>query len=318
MDIDRSTTFGFLVRGVVHNFISGPAAVIVFFVISGFCIHFPYRHVTTVDLLPYFARRHIRILTPVAVAILLGGLVGVRLPIFQGSILWSLVCEEVYYTLYPIILRARARWGWPILIGVTFASAYAVVLTNPSAGDYPSYGPGLNWILGLPCWLLGCQLAERWDSISRDHPIGRPHLWGWRIGVLATSVVLSGLRFHTYLTYPWTLDLFAVLVVFWLSREVVAWVHRPPLRLLELGGLFSYSVYLVHLHGLALFQRLRLGVGLPIIATWLWQLLFVLAGCWLFYAVVERPSHRLARFIYRVIMSGRERRLAAIQASPSS
>jgi peptidoglycan/LPS O-acetylase OafA/YrhL len=318
MDIDRSTTFGLLVSGVLHNLISGPAAVIVFFVISGFCIHFPYRHATTVQLLPYFARRHIRILTPVAAAILLGGLVGVRLPIFQDSILWSLVCEEVYYTLYPLILRARALWGWPRLIGLAFASAYAVVLTNPTAGNYPSYGPALNWILGIPCWLLGCQLAERWDIISPDVPIGRQGIWVWRIGVLATSVVLSGLRFHTPLTYPWTLDLFAILVAMWLGREVVAWIHRPPLWLLELGGLFSYSIYLVHLHGLALFQRLGLGVGLPILVGWLWELLFVLAVCLLFYAVVERPSHRLARFVYHVIMTNRERRIAAIQPSPNS
>src|SRR5712692_5028489 len=171
MDMDRSNTFGFLVRGVLHNFISGPAAVIVFFVISGFCIHFPYRHTKAVELLPYFARRHIRILVPVATAILLGNWVGVRLPILQDSILWSLVCEEVYYSLYPLILKARARWGWASLIAVTFASAYAVVLTNPTAGNYPSYGAGLNWILGLPCWLLGCQLAERWDLISHDVPI---------------------------------------------------------------------------------------------------------------------------------------------------
>lgn len=93
-----------------------------------------------------------------------------RLPILQDSILWSLVCEEVYYTLYPLILKTRVRWGWTSLIGATFAGAYAVVLTNPTAGNYPSYGAGLNWILGLPCWLLGCQLAERWDLTSRDVP----------------------------------------------------------------------------------------------------------------------------------------------------
>src|SRR5713101_2081177 len=123
-DIDQSTTIGFLMRGALNNFISGPAAVIVFFVISGFCIHFPYRHAGSVQLFPYFARRHIRILVPVAAAILLGGLVGVKLPIFQDSILWSLVCEEVYYSLYPLILKARARWGWVNLIGVAFIGAY--------------------------------------------------------------------------------------------------------------------------------------------------------------------------------------------------
>jgi peptidoglycan/LPS O-acetylase OafA/YrhL len=259
-----------------------------------------------VQLFPYFARRHIRILVPVGAAILLGGLVGVRLTILQDSILWSLVCEEIYYTLYPLILRARAWLGWPRLIGIAFASAYAVVVTNPAAGDYPSYGPGLNWVLGFPCWLLGCQLAEHWEIVSREAPIPRPNLWGWRIGVLVTSVLFSGLRFHTALTYPWTLDIFAILVVVWLRREIVGWIRRPPIGVLELGGLFSYSIYLVHLHGLALFQHGSLGTRLPIVVNWLWQLLFVLAACLTFYAIVERPSHQLARFVCRLIMANRK------------
>jgi len=309
MSIDKSTVAGLVARGVLNNLVSGPAAVIVFFVISGFCVHFPYRQAASVDLVPYFARRHIRILLPVAAAVLLGGIFGVQLPLLQDSILWSLVCEEVYYTVYPLILRAKFRLGWPVLITISFVGAYLVVLTNPQAADYPSYGPFLNWALGLPCWLLGCHLADRWDDLSQAAPPGSRSLWGWRVGVLMTSMFLSGLRFHSEITYPWTLDVFALVAVWWLGKEALYWRHHQPARLLEFGGLFSYSIYLTHLHGLALYRQLGVGVHVPEILSWPGQLVFVLVFCLCFYLAVERPAHQLARLAYGALMGRRNRRV---------
>src|SRR5580704_16728096 len=63
-------------RVLVRNIVSAPAAVIAFFVLSGLCIHYPYRRSTAIPLLPYFARREVRIVIPAAVAIALSALVG--------------------------------------------------------------------------------------------------------------------------------------------------------------------------------------------------------------------------------------------------
>ena len=41
--IDRHNPVGFFIHAVYGNLFPGPAAVMVFFVISGFCIHFPFR-----------------------------------------------------------------------------------------------------------------------------------------------------------------------------------------------------------------------------------------------------------------------------------
>ena len=41
--IDESHPVSHLVSGIVNNFWNAPAAVIVFFVISGLCIHYPHR-----------------------------------------------------------------------------------------------------------------------------------------------------------------------------------------------------------------------------------------------------------------------------------
>jgi peptidoglycan/LPS O-acetylase OafA/YrhL len=43
-NVDRSNLLGYLIAGAYGNAVSGPAAVVVFCVFSGFCIHYPFRH----------------------------------------------------------------------------------------------------------------------------------------------------------------------------------------------------------------------------------------------------------------------------------
>ena len=163
---------------------NGPAAVTVFFVISGFCIHLPNRRGVAIrSWKTYFTRRYVRILIPMTVAIVLSLGVGVKLGLFSDSILWSLLCEEIYYLLYPGLLAFRNRFGWRNLMIAAWTLSVLVILTNPRAVEYPSYGPTLNWALGLPCWLLGCRLAERIDSLSQ--PLGTSAIWLWRISMWA-------------------------------------------------------------------------------------------------------------------------------------
>ncbi len=284
----------FAFRGVCGNLWVGPAAVIVFFVISGFCIHHPFAASDKQPRLKeFYSRRLLRLLLPVAVAIPLSGLVGVRLTLFQDSVLWSLFAELIYYVCYPLLRAAQLHLGsWRDIVIGSFLAAFAVAATNPSAGNYPSYGPGLNWILGLPCWLLGCVLAE---SILRSPRTVSPlSLWAWRAGTFGAAFACSVLRYHSPVGFPWSLNLFAVLVALWLQREIAFRQHSAPLRILEWAGSWSYSLYLIHLPAMALFAALA-----PAIAggtlRWASMILFVLAACCLFYFIIERPSHFLAR-----------------------
>src|SRR5262249_22307878 len=155
-----------------------PAAVIVFFVISGFCIHFPYRNGDSPRLIRYYPRRYFRILVPLITAISLYSWLRVDMPLLGHSILWSIVCEEIYYLIYPGLLLFRRRLGsYPLLL-LVFVGGLVVAWTDPRAGDYPSYGWKLNWLLGLPCWLLGCVLAEKSDSLC--FPVSFRAIWTWR------------------------------------------------------------------------------------------------------------------------------------------
>ena len=304
---DPTSTLAYYVQGVVNNLWSGPSAVIVFFVISGFCIHYP--HSADLGLQSsvraFWIRRFARIGVPMVCAIALASPLQVNLDLFERTILWSLLAELIYYALYPVLLRVRTWSGsWAPLVFGAYLAALGVIWTDPGAGDYPSYGFHLNWLLGLPCWLLGCVLAEKWPSIAaivdRFGAFGS-NIWVWRLAVWAAATTCSVLRFHSPVGYPWTLDLFALMVTVYLSLEIRHFIANPPPRVLEWAGLWSYSLYLTH--GMA--HKALQTVPLPklgYLLDWIVMMAAILLFAYVFYRVVERPSHALARGMARRFM----------------
>jgi len=291
--IDRSTWVGWLIGGIFNNFWSGPSAVIVFFVISGFCIHYPYAKTLLIPSIgEYGLRRYFRIGIPLVVVTALSPLIGIKLSMFHDDILWSLVAELVYYTLYPALLMVRQKGvSWRIMLGVSFVMALVLVATNPIAGNYPSWGLYLNWVLGLPCWIAGCFLAE---NVAQSKPAVQETIWRWRFAVWLTSVVCSVLRFHSPIGYPWTLNFFALLVAIWLAKEIDYHSTRNRLGWLENAGKWSYSVYLAHVPANKIFQILAIP-NLGYLINWSAKMIFILGVSYMFYLLVERPSHMVAR-----------------------
>ncbi|HEY9721698.1 MAG TPA: acyltransferase, partial [Oscillatoriaceae cyanobacterium] len=267
--------------------ISGPAAVIVFFVISGFCIHYPYRHAAQLPIARFLVRRYVRILLPLVAAVWLGAWLHYSLRDFESTILWSLFAELLYYTAYPLLFRLRSRLGFKWLLGLSAIAAGVVVATNPFAGNYPSYGIVPTALLGLPCWLLGCVLAERADTLRPDG--NRSRIWAWRIGVWVVSCLCMALRFKTPIGYPLTLDFFACLCYAWLAREVAYYRVRREPALTRWGGAFSYTIYLTHILAYAVLVR-----SWPAIPWWT-MVPANLALAYGFHLAVERPAHGLAR-----------------------
>lgn len=306
-----------LLNGLVNNLYNGPAAVIVFFVLSGFCIHWPYRDGRALKVSEFLGRRLLRICLPLFVAV--GGSValGVRLLDFNDSILWSLFAEIIYYALYPVLLPLGRRYGFTKLVGAGYVLAAGVVLTQPNEwGNYATYGLKLNWALGIPCWLLGCWLADRMrtGAATLPEPSAR-RMWLWRLGMYGMTVVLSGLRFHSPLKYQYTLDFFALLVVAYLAREISASQRQPPAQWLERAGAWSYSLYLTHPLALSVYALLHVP-DLGYFFSWAVRLSSVLVQAYIFYRLVERPAHLLAR---RIGGAALQPRLAgAAQLAPES
>lgn len=295
--IDTSSRLGWAVHSLVGNMWSSATAVIVFFVISGFCIHYPVSRTLEIRSLPgYYARRYFRIAIPMAIAVVVSSFIGVSLRLFQGTILWSLAAELIYYTLYPLLLLIRRRVGsWIPMIAVGLVIGLAIAATKPTIGEYPKFGLGLNWLLGLPCWLAGCQLAD-WYRARGPASKPVPYIWWLRAGMWGAMIACSVLRYHTPLGYPWTLNFFALLAAVWISFEIRHFSARPPNAALEALGVWSYSLYLTHKLSAAVFEQFGLPSLGPVL-DWAVRLGFILIVAYLFYLLCENPSHKLARLV---------------------
>jgi peptidoglycan/LPS O-acetylase OafA/YrhL len=284
---------------------NGPSAVIVFFVISGFCIHFPYNNLRPLPVPSFYCRRFIRILPP-AIAFVLILRLGLKARLSpQESVLWSVVCESVYYLIYPVLLYLRRRSSWPILTGVAFCVAFALVATHVDAlqlakHEYIALG-SWTWVVGLPCWLLGCWLAEIYHSFPLLSPL---KMWGVRIFIFGASVFLRIFMFHVASPLASNcilLNLFAIPIFFWLGAEIAYHGSHEPVRVLEWAGGWSYSLYLMH----PLVGLLLAAIGLSFIetgaSTHFLVIIAALLASYGFYLLVERPSHLLAVAVGRAV-----------------
>lgn len=296
--VSPDSLVGFVIDGALANLMSSAAAVIVFFVISGFCIHYPFTQSLRIPSLPgYFSRRYIRIGIPVLVAIWISSLVGLSLRLFEGTILWSLAAELIYYSIYPVLLLARRRIGsWLPLIAVSFVAALCVAATNPLSGEYPKFGLQLNWLLGLPCWLAGCQLADHF----RNKPVVKPIPWIWfaRAGMWLLMMVCMVLRYHTPIGYPWSLNVFALIAAVWINFELTHMGARKPWGWLEHLGVWSYSLYLTHKLAVIVYDWFSVP-SLGVWGDWALRLGFILLFAYGFYLICEKPAHFLARSVGR-------------------
>jgi peptidoglycan/LPS O-acetylase OafA/YrhL len=308
--IGRSTPVRNALTGMTNNIFNGAAAVIGFFVISGLCIHYPFRS-KPVELLPFYVRRYFRILIPLGVALGLSRIIENDLLGFYQSILWSLICEEVYYAIYPILRVAIQKLGWKRMLSVAYAAAVGVILSKPHTLIFQGFGPSLTWVVGLPCWLLGCYLAETAAAASLQE-VSLIRIWAWRLFVWGLGSLTSVLRFHSGIGFPITLTLMGPLLYHWLRLELG---RKKRLVVFEYAGKFSYSIYLMH--GMAV-SILGIMLSFPTgnnALTAILRLIFVIVFSYCFFLLVEQPSHQFARYVARVIPQIRRERELAKESS---
>jgi len=138
---------------------------------------------------------------------------------FWHLLLWSLFCELIYYTCYPSLHRIQRFTGWNWLILPSYALSIGLILAHPYSGVFQGLGV-LDALLGLPCWLLGCQLAQQFDSFSTNPDCG-DKIWYWRLGAWLGSSFCYGLMLHTPIGLRWSLLFFAIFAAFWLQQELI-------------------------------------------------------------------------------------------------
>jgi peptidoglycan/LPS O-acetylase OafA/YrhL len=308
---DKTSFAGKAIHAVQSNLFYGSAAVIVFFVISGFCIHYPYRERPETNWPAYFTRRYVRILIPMIAAYWIARFLGVGDR--EEGVMWTLRCELVYYTLYPLTLPAARRYGWTALVIATTGIWAALAIAQEVFGVKLAEDV-YRCFAGLPCWLLGAKLAQGFGSFP---VVSRANLWMWRGGIWGLSSLVSFLHFHSPLHSDATLTLLAFPVYFWLGRELAHF--RAGGRVwpaLAWGGLWSYSSYVIHVPAMRLYEKLNV-VGINATVDWAMRVAFILVLSYLFYLAIEKPGHQLARRGARVFgqapgrVSAQQARVAA-------
>lgn len=257
-------------------------AVICFFVLSGFCIHYPYavrdaRGEAPAPWRDYFSRRVRRIMpvywfasllgllfvaaqtwrpsgspllelhalwTPAEVAVRFAGMSGLYpREIFAGNYLLNTVSAEiVMYAVYPWFHRAAQRGHW-LALGLFFAALQVVaVLLVPVVTPFWIFNSPL--MLGL-FWWVGAYAAQLY--VQRNV---RPH-GAWFVGAWILFLVSKQIP-HFYGLNILRQDFWAVvstLGILW----ALHWEARHPEDRDRLGiaalrhtGALSYSLYAVH------------------------------------------------------------------------
>jgi peptidoglycan/LPS O-acetylase OafA/YrhL len=270
---------------------TGHPAVIVFFVVSGFCIHYPYTR-RELPVIAFTVARWTRIMIPALVAMLFAKLLHVRgFNFTEGFILWSIVCELWYYSLYPFFFLLSRKVSFEVQFVAIFMVSLALVahLGSDQYGNAHIYGPWLNWLIALPSWLLGCVLASRLSSEAIPKQCSRRGIILWRVSVAMVASVLYWLTLNTPFGYYLTMNIFAILVSFWIYAEINA--QKEGNSLFERTGKWSYSIYLFHMVFVTFIGKI-IGVALIKIPVILWL-------SYQAYKFVEKPSHEYARQLFQ-------------------
>ncbi len=275
----------------------GICAVVAFFIISGFVIHYPNKN-GIADLKKFYIRRFLRVLIPLIVIELLG----IPLGHPEKSVVWSLYCELIYYAIYPLLaLVKKISWTQKVAIAFVVTGVLISIGANHDIvsmfqqkdfkymGEYWQMGLAGTWLIGLPSWLLGVRLANNIDNIKTTPAFRKLVLT--RLLVFALSVTAGTLRFHFFVSYIISLTLFALPILKWIEMEICYYRNKKANSTLENWGKFSYSLYLCHPLILAfLYRHLEINSY-----TYFVYIVIVLTASYGFYLLLEKPSHLLAQ-----------------------
>ena len=213
----------------------------------------------------------------------------------NGS-LWSLALEFQLYILFPVLVEAYRRFNarGVVLTVLLVCTAYRFFLVRghylPDDGygyvlAYSIFGRGFEFALGMfTALLVARQYAEQKSAVR----------WvdGALIGVIVPLAILDGRHghFQTLTDAMWGL-LFAALLLAGSCSETR--LHRAlSHRLLVWLGLFSYSVYLIHLPLVAMLGSYGVGrfsnTGQVLFMLFLVAPLMIGLG-YVFHLLFERP-----------------------------
>lgn len=313
----------------LHLIWQGQTAVYVFFVLSGIVLTLPVLTSKNFAWRAYYPQRLLRLYLPVWGAVVFAALVIVAVPrvadgmskwadaradtvtihgiekdasLLNGagvlaSPLWSLQWEVLFSILLPLF----------VVLAVTFRRFLVVKVVLVLAVVAVAGALGNNWFFYLAMFMVGSLFATQLDRLRVlgawiDAHAHRRLLWS---GVLVLGLLLINSIWSLAIAHPpaWLANAEDVLPLMGAAVVIFAatcWgglarlLERPMVQWL---GLMSFSLYLVHepivLASGYFFGPELLWVAIPV------GIALSLVATWVFYRVVEHPSHLLAQGVKR-------------------
>lgn len=300
----------------------GASAVMLFFLISGFCVHLPYAANSRVlNPAQYAVRRLLRIFPPYLFAIVLtcaiewtiyringeapspwGRVARVALltqnngnagQLWSNGSLWSLPVEVELYFAYLLFyfLLGKASWKWAMII-VSISSLAATLGYMDGVGMFEA-----NFVRFWAMWCAGAFLAEKFKS-------GRMpefKIWNGLISFLFLISAVCGVggKWHIAIEqYLWAGAYYHLLWLALLYPNSIQKFSGWFVRLLVGLGSVSYSAYLIHKALFALYAALWVHFAGVKPINFIVPLLFSISiwpVAWLFWRFCEYPFHNLSR-----------------------
>ena len=300
-------------------------AILLFFLISGFCIHYPN---TLSDSKPcwkiYFKRRFWRIYPTYLIAILLTSVISYFCHIQWGDIdwnferilrvatvsqnyppgngqfltnpsLWTIPLEIEFYVLYPLAFFCILKFGFftLLILSVGF-SVLGIYLTKI----------GLHWVsftsLFLwPSWLLGAWIA----SLHRENKLSKLKILPVSSILILFLIIALASRLQKWEEWTqyagWTGFYFALFLVFLhFEKSISRRRENLFLKLLAWLGQISFSLYLIHFPLFKLFGFMHRSYFDEKPANFLISLAYLIPVCllaWIFYRLIELPIHKWSK-----------------------
>jgi peptidoglycan/LPS O-acetylase OafA/YrhL len=314
---DVTASFAFLLP-----FQFGGSGVAIFFAISGFCIHFFYKDIQSVN--RFYIRRFFRIVPPYwFLLIVVSSVPFIGIELFGESLnvqflthlflvhnfsketifgivpaWWTIAVEIQLYLLYPIVLICMNKWGGNATLFI-IGSVELLLRGYNSFLILKGYGGLPSWLSGSPLffwfsWTLGAWAADR-RCAHRLFSVG-PAL---HAGFAFCYVACFFFRPMSGFLFP--------LVAFWTSLILASNMKYPDKSIwfgwLAKVGIVSYSFYLIT--DTILFNTWSVignfqgkGITTFILLLAMFGPTYLLARY--LYIKIERPSQELGRKFYRI------------------
>ena len=300
-------------------------AVVLFFLISGFCIHYPNTSGNArVSWKTYLIRRFWRIYPAYFAALLMSAGISYLCLILWGDkdwdvskifrvatltqnyppgngqflsnpSLWTIPLEMEFYLLYPLAFLFLASNRNYILCFFAFGMCGLSILISYQGYQWLSFTALFLW----PCWLLGALIAK----LHRNHKLKQFNL-GYLLSAtglsLGAALMSRYQHWETWTQYfSWT-AFYSFFFIFCLSHSGLLnrIIGNRLMKAVSWIGKISFSLYLIHFPLFRLFGYLHREIFEEKPANFLISLFYllpVILMAWLFFRWVEDPIHQWSK-----------------------